>query len=283
MTVPNGNRTWMDRVRSAFGAQDETMLAAALAEAPTGAAAASHAPVFNITASDRGPDQTAEFARTTADALTKLNDNFKALDTRLTGLDDKIKARDAKADDDAKAAKAAKDEDDAKAVKATKDAEDAKALKDAEDAAAKDKDAKEKDTAAKTGDSAGLATAFQDTLSRAEILIPGVALPTFDAKLNPQATEDGLCAFRRRVLVAAETSGANKAHVLAMKPAGADTSTMTCDAVAHTFQAASELAKVANNRTGTGPGRNAADTGGKGPLSPAEINARNAAYYYPKA
>lgn len=281
MSVTTGNRTWMDRVRSAFGAQDETMLAAALAEAPTGAASASHSPVFNITASDRGPDQTAEFARTTADALTKLNDSMKALDTRLTGLDDKIKARDAAEVEAAKVAKTAKDEDEAKAKKATKDAEDAKALRDAEDAAAKDKEAKDKDTAAKTGDSAGLATAFQDTLSRAEILIPGVALPTFDAKLNPQATEDSLCAFRRRVLVAAETSGANKAHVVAMKPAGADVATMTCDAVAMTFQAASELAKVANNRAGTGGSGTASGTPYQVPTN-AEINARNRARFEPK-
>ena len=290
MTTFSGNRNWMDRVRSAFGAQDETMLAAALAEATTATTSnAAGAPVINIHTTDKGstPDQQRDFAVSTADALAKINESVKTLGTRFSDLEGKVKDMGDKATKDAETAvkdKAAKDEDDAKKAKATKDAEDAKALKDAEDAAAKDKVAKDTAAAtpAKTGDSAGLATAFQDTLSRAEILIPGISLPTFDSALSPQATEDGLCAFRRRVLTAAETSGASKAHVVAMKPPGADTATMTCDAVAMTFQAASELAKVANNRAGTGPGRNPADTGArKGPLSNAEINEKNRKYYYP--
>lgn len=287
MTTFTGNRTWMDRVRSAFGAQDETMLAAALAEAQTTTTSnAAGAPVINIHTTDKSstPDQQRDFAVSTADALAKINESVKTLGTRFSDLEGKVKEMGDKATKDAEAAvkdKAAKDEDDAKRAKATKDAEDAKALKDAEDAAAKDKAAKDTAAAtpAKTGDSASLATAFQDTLSRAEILIPGISLPTFDAAANAQVTEDGLCAFRRRVLIAAETSGANKPHVVAMKPAGADVATMTCDSVGYVFQAASELAKVSNNKTG--PQGTGGSAPRKEPLTPAEINKRNHDYYYP--
>lgn len=277
----------MDRVRTAFGAQDETMLTQALAEAQThDAAPANGAPIINIHNTDKssGPDQHRDFAKATSDALTAINDTVKGLGTKFSDLEGKVKEMADKATKDEETAvkdKAAKDEDDAKRAKATKDAEDAKALKDAEDAAARDKAAKDTAAAtpAKTGDSAGLATAFQDTLSRAEILIPGISLPTFDSAASPQTTEDGLCAFRRRVLIAAETSGASKPHVLAMKPAGTEIVAMSCDSVAHTFHAASELAKVANNKTG--PQGTGGSAPRKEPLSPAEINKRNHDFYYP--
>lgn len=278
------SRTWMDRLRSAFDVSDPTMFAAALAEAPkesTVNGSPGHAaPVFNIHTSDKGsgtPDQTAEFARATSDALSKLSESVKAIDTRLTGLDDKIKARDAERETEAKATKEAKEADDAKAAKATKDAEDAKALKDAETAAAKDKEAKDKDATAKTGDSAGLATIFQDTVARAEILVPGVALPTFDAALNPGATEETLCGFRRRVLIAAQTSGAGKPHVDALVPIARSLVAMSCDAVGMVFAGATELAKAANNKAA--PHSMAGGTQRKGPPTNAEINDMNKKYY----
>jgi hypothetical protein len=41
---------------------------------------------------------------------------------------------------------------------------------------------------------------FQDMLARAEILAPGIKLPTFDAKAKRKLTVDRMCAFKRRAL-----------------------------------------------------------------------------------
>lgn len=49
-------------------------------------------------------------------------------------------------------------------------------------------------------DSALLEDSWADTMSRAEIIMPGVRLPTFDRAAKPMATVDQLCAFRARVL-----------------------------------------------------------------------------------
>jgi hypothetical protein len=52
-------------------------------------------------------------------------------------------------------------------------------------------------------DSALLEDSWAETMSRAELIMPGVRLPTFDRAARPMATVDQLCAFRSRVLDAA--------------------------------------------------------------------------------
>lgn len=49
-------------------------------------------------------------------------------------------------------------------------------------------------------DSALFEESWAETMSRAEIIMPGVRLPTFDRAAKPQSTVDQLCAFRARVL-----------------------------------------------------------------------------------
>lgn len=276
MTTAITTRTWMDRIRSAFTAQDETMLAAALAEAPVAGSAAA-VPVIHVHTGDRegSKDPQREFASATADALTALSASVKELATKFGDLDGKVTGIVVKqtADAEAKAAAEAKATADAEAAAAAE-----KAAKVAEDAAKVAREA-----SAKTGDSAALQGVWQDVMARAEILLPGVSLPTFDAAAAPQTTEDALCGFRRKVLVSAVTSGTGREHVNAMVPAGADISQMTCDAVGMTFQAASELAKVTNNgASGKRIGTVGLTTNVVKPKSPAEINALNAAYWSKK-
>lgn len=52
----------------------------------------------------------------------------------------------------------------------------------------------------KARDSAFLKSAYDATIAAAEILLPGVRVPDFDAKANPKKTVDGLKAFRAKVI-----------------------------------------------------------------------------------
>lgn len=52
----------------------------------------------------------------------------------------------------------------------------------------------------KTRDSAPLADAFQQTVSLAEIIAPGVGIPTFDARAKPQRTVDAMHRLRARCI-----------------------------------------------------------------------------------
>lgn len=99
--------------------------------------------------------------------------------------------------------------------------------------------------AAKTGDSKDLADEFQDALSRAEILAPGVRLPTFDAKAERKKTADAICVLRRRALRAS----LDNEHADLVKPVlgGADVATMPCDSVKAFFNAAAELVRGKNS------------------------------------
>ncbi|XLV70976.1 DUF2213 domain-containing protein (plasmid) [Ralstonia syzygii subsp. celebesensis] len=95
-----------------------------------------------------------------------------------------------------------------------------------------------------TGDSAGLRDEFQDALSRAEILAPGVKLPTFDAKSDRKKTADSICVLRRRALRAALDN--EHADLVKSVTGGADMSKLTCDSAKAVFNAASELVKQHN-------------------------------------
>ncbi|KVP84537.1 hypothetical protein WJ95_20470 [Burkholderia ubonensis] len=97
----------------------------------------------------------------------------------------------------------------------------------------------------KTGDSTALRDEFQDALSRAEILAPGVRLPTFDAKVARKKTVDAICVLRRRALLAAMDN--ENGEAVKAVTGGADISSMPCNAVKAFFNAASELVRGKNS------------------------------------
>ncbi|GAQ30223.1 bacteriophage protein [Ralstonia sp. NT80] len=112
------------------------------------------------------------------------------------------------------------------------------------------------DPSAMTGDSAALRIEFQDAMARAEILAPGVQLPTFDSKAAPKKTTDSICVLRRRALRAALQN--EHADLVKAVSGGADVSKMTCDSAKAVFNASSELVKAKNKAaktttTDTGP------------------------------
>lgn len=111
--------------------------------------------------------------------------------------------------------------------------------------AAKDEPKKEEATT----DSAALRDAFADVRAKAEILFPGINLPTFDAKSASTKTADAMHDLRVRTLKAALADQKRAAHVKTAA-GGADPSldTMTADGIAVLFNAAASLAASANTR-----------------------------------
>jgi len=126
-----------------------------------------------------------------------------------------------------------------------------------------------------TADSATFRGEFQDTMSRAEILAPGIKLPTYDKKAAPKKTSDSLCVLRRRALRAAGEN--DNAEIVQSLMAGADLTKMTCDAVKTTFVAASEVIKQKNMLADKAKHQQTHDSGG---TSWAETqNKRNADFW----
>ena len=138
---------------------------------------------------------------------------------------------------------------------------------------------------ATVGDSTSMQGAFQRMLSQAEILAPGVNLPTFDSARGARSTYDTMCGFKRRTLDASLNT-ADGAAAIGMVMEGKTPRTfmdqaMTCDAVGMVYNAA---AGVLQQRRSAGrmpmssgaPGNGF--TGHKAP-TPAELNALNRQKY----
>ncbi|WP_427183538.1 DUF2213 domain-containing protein [Bordetella bronchialis] len=112
--------------------------------------------------------------------------------------------------------------------------------------------------------------------SHAEILAPGIKLPTFDGK--KVKTADAICACQRKAL---ETAYATDAGRQVIEPFLGDRapefSTMDASAVATIFSGASALRRHMNNQAGA---RNAISTQDFGRVSPvASINTRNREFW----
>jgi uncharacterized protein len=120
----------------------------------------------------------------------------------------------------------------------------------ADEAAAIEKEAPEgkAQDAKKARDSALLADAWQDVLSKAEILAPGIKVPTFDRAARPARTVDAMCRLRQEALEKGLGDTAT-AEIVAQANGGRRPvlSTMTCDAKRALFHAAAALKASANN------------------------------------
>jgi len=89
--------------------------------------------------------------------------------------------------------------------------------------------------------------AFKGVVAKAEILAPGVKIPTFDAKASRKTIADAMCGLRRKALEAAYADPKRRAFVTQIvgdKPAF---DKMPCPHMTVVFDAASALAKAANN------------------------------------
>ena len=112
-------------------------------------------------------------------------------------------------------------------------------------------------------DAAAVSAEFRDTLSRAEILAPGIKLPVFDAKAAPKLMVDAMCGLRRRALAKALDAEATRSAVEAVAGKKPDFAKMTCDHAATVFRAASEVVK-ARRTAAVHDGREVASPSGGG-------------------
>ncbi|MDV7491375.1 DUF2213 domain-containing protein [Acinetobacter baumannii] len=119
-----------------------------------------------------------------------------------------------------------------------------------------------------TGDS------LQEVLSRAEILVPGFKMPTFDSANNGQAVLN----TKRNVLKQAYATADGQKVLTPFVGATPNFETMPAFTVDAAFIGASELLKQQNNAAGVRSGISTRDFG-RAPMTPAEMNKRNREYW----
>ena len=101
-----------------------------------------------------------------------------------------------------------------------------------------------------TKDSNALANSWRDLMADAEVLVPGVRLPTFDATAKRRQTVDAMCQFRRTVLQQLEGTSAGAALLQAVG-ARKPQATLDCAGVAGLMRAAAGAKRLSNQATAT--------------------------------
>lgn len=100
----------------------------------------------------------------------------------------------------------------------------------------------------KANDSAFMTDSYQSVIADAEIIAPGVRLPTFDAKASPADGLNVICGIRRKALDHAMLKPDLAAAVdRVMGGRTFDTKTATCGQVRQVFQAVAAVARAKNN------------------------------------
>jgi hypothetical protein len=108
------------------------------------------------------------------------------------------------------------------------------------------------DKARKAKDSEYLADSFQDVVAKAEILAPGIRLPTFDKKMDPKKTFKTIDGLRRTALDLANSKPETRGLIdAALSNRSLDTKKMTSDLVRTLFNAVASVAAQDNNRRST--------------------------------
>ena len=85
-------------------------------------------------------------------------------------------------------------------------------------------------------------------MARAEIVSPGIRMPTRDAALTKQKAQDTLCALRRGALDAAFKTEKGKAAIMPFAGSSPDFKGMTCDTARAIFVGVSNTMSESNNR-----------------------------------
>lgn len=174
----------------------------------------------------------------------------------------------AEAEGDVETEDADKDEDEEKEDK--KKTDDSKPAKDKKTG---DKKMKDKKATKDAAPSLALKTEFQQVRASAEILAPGLKLPTFDAAQPQRYTTDAMCLLRRRAL-AAHMKTPEGEEVTTMLNGGKplQLQKLTCDAATVIFNSAVAFAQDRNSKPAQGQQRQRATKDHKAPATPGEFN-----------
>lgn len=142
------------------------------------------------------------------------------------------------------------------------------------------------DQAVKATDSMFLADSFQDTVALAEIIAPGIALPTFDRAAKPRDSFKSICALRKKAIGLGNNDPATNAIILSVrggKELTQDTlEKMPCGEARSLFLAAGAMKKASNAVASV---RDLRVPTGVDPVkvtvvaSPADLNKKNREFY----
>lgn len=110
------------------------------------------------------------------------------------------------------------------------------------------------DRARKARDSAYLGDSYQETVALAEILLPGIRVPTFTRDAAPKKTLDAICGLRRSALELLNNQAPGRAMIESVtgKPLFLDG--MKCGEVRTLFKAVGAIKKQQNRDGNRGPG-----------------------------
>lgn len=238
MAAKKGAPSFADKMRKLFMARDSEGFEKALEEAHDDEGSAGGMPAIHI----HMPTKDAESEESkkdddkadTKDGESDMAEVLTKFDARLSSLEKSMNALTKDSDEKVEEKKEETKDDDG-------DDEEG----DGDDTNDSDEAEEKKEDKKSTNDSAAFRDEFQDAKARAEILAPGVKLPTFDAKAESKKTADSICVLRRRAL-RASLDGDNAALVKAIT-GDSDVSKMTCDSAKAFFNAASELVKQKNS------------------------------------
>lgn len=218
------NTTWKDRIsslRAIFATKDEGKIAAALSEVES-AAHAENSVAENELHVHVGGDRTADSA---------LEQRVKGIEETMTGLKKSVEDFITKSTATANVAQAA----------------DAAATAELEGHLKEEAPAGVADKAAKATDSMYLSDSFQETVALAEVLVPGIQVPAYDAKSAPKATFDAICGLRRKALELSYAT-ADRAMIDSVNGNRApDLAGLSCAAARTLFRNAAAVKKASNN------------------------------------
>jgi len=137
-----------------------------------------------------------------------------------------------------------------------------------------------KDSIRKAKDSAFLTDSFKDTVSIAEILVPGIRVPTFDNAARPAKSLKAICNLRSTALDLAYSHPSTRVIIdQVLNGRTLDTKSMTCDAIRTIFRAAGALKKASNNTGAFSAKDNGVKQGSRPVQTIAELNKLHQEYY----
>lgn len=165
--------------------------------------------------------------------FSEIKDSIKSVADSVKSVADSVKA--------AKDAATEESEEEKKAKAADAEAEKA------EEEQVKEETGATADAAIKTADSRYLGDSFGETVAAAEILVPGIRLPTFDSAKPRKQTLDTICGLRRNALDLAYATPEGRGLVEQIHGKPLELKDMSCGAVRTLFRAAVGAKRVMNN------------------------------------